>query len=160
MRDAYWGALVFLGLATGAAAIAGASASVQSAAFYQQLSKPSWAPPAQIFGPVWTVLYILMTIAAWMVVRAQGWLSARPAMALYGIQLVLNGLWTWLFFRWRLGLLALVEILVLWTLLLLIVRIFFRAQRLAGGLMLPYLAWVTFAAALTYAIWRRNPGLL
>jgi benzodiazapine receptor len=160
VKDAYWGALVLLGLATGAAAIAGATASVQSAAFYQQLSKPSWAPPAQIFGPVWSVLYILMAIAAWMVIRAQGWPGARPAMALYVIQLALNGLWTWLFFRWRLGLLALVEILVLWTLLLLIVRIFFRVQRLAGGLMVPYLAWVTFAAALTYAIWRRNPGVL
>jgi translocator protein len=160
VRDAYWGALVLLALATGAAAIAGASASVQSAAFYQELSKPSWAPPAQIFGPVWSVLYILMAIAAWMVIRAQGWPGARPAMALYVLQLVLNGLWTWLFFRWRLGLLALVEILILWTLLLLIVRIFFRAHRLAGGLMLPYLVWITFAAALTYVIWRRNPGVL
>lgn len=160
MRNAHWGTLALLGLATALAAIAGASASVRSAAFYQQLSKPSWAPPAQVFGPVWSVLYVLMAVAAWMVVRAEGWPRARPAIALYIVQLAFNGLWTWLFFRWRLGGLAFVEILVLWTLLLLIVVTFFRARPLAGVLMLPYLAWVTFAAALTYAVWRRNPGLL
>ena len=160
MRDAQWGAPALLGLATVAAAIAGASGSVESAAFYQQLSKPSWAPPAQVFGPVWSVLYILMAVAAWMVVRALGWPRARPAIVLYMVQLLFNGLWPWLFFRWRLGGLALVEILVLWTLLLLIVTTFFGARRLAGVLMLPYLGWVTLAAALTYAVWRRNPGVL
>jgi tryptophan-rich sensory protein len=101
-----------------------------------------------------------MTVAAWMVVRAWGWPRARPAIALYIVQLVFNGLWTWLFFRWRLGELAFVEILVLWTLLLITVTTFFRVRRLAGVLMVPYLAWVTFAAALTYAVWRRNPGPL
>jgi translocator protein len=160
MRDAHWGALALLGLATILAALAGASASVQAAAFYQQLSKPSWAPPAQVFGPVWSVLYVLMAAAAWLVVRAWGWPRARPAIALYMLQLAFNGLWTWLFFRWRLGALAFAEILVLWTLLVLMVRTFFRVRRLAGVLVLPYLAWVTFAAALTYAVWRRNPGAL
>jgi tryptophan-rich sensory protein len=160
MRDPHWRALALLGLATAAAAVAGASASVQAGVFYQQLSRPSWAPPAQVFGPVWSVLYVLMAVAAWMVVRAWGWPRARPAIALYIVQLALNGLWTWLFFRWRLGGTALVEILALWTLLLLIVTMFFRARRLAGVLMLPYLAWVTFATALTYAVWHRNPGLL
>lgn len=160
MREGHWGALALLVLATAAAAIAGASGSVQSAAFYLQLSRPSWAPPAQVFGPVWSVLYILMALAAWTVVRAWGWPGARPAIALYVVQLAFNGLWPWLFFRWRLGGLAYIEILVLWLLLVLIVTVFFRARRLAGVLMLPYLAWVTFAAALTYSVWRRNPGEL
>ena len=160
MKHAHWGALPLLGLATAMAAVAGATASVEAAAFYQQLSKPSWAPPAQVFGPVWSVLYVLMTMAAWLVVRAWGWPRARPAIALYIVQLALNGLWTWLFFRWRLGGLAFVEILVLWALLLLIVTTFFRVRFLAGLLMLPYLAWVTLAVGLTYAIWRRNPGVL
>lgn len=160
MKDAHWGALALLGLGTAVAAIAGASASVQAAVFYQQLSKPSWAPPAEVFGPVWSVLYVVMAVAAWLVVRAWGWPRARPAIALYIVQLAFNGLWTWLFFRWRLGGLAFVEILVLWTVLLLTVTTFFRVRRLAGVLMLPYLAWVTFAAALTYAVWRRNPGVL
>lgn len=84
---------------------------------------------------------------------------ARPAIALYGLQLVLNALWTWLFFRCRLEWAAFVEILALWTLLLLTLWTFWRVRRLAGGLLLPYLAWVTFAAALTYAVWRQNPGV-
>ena len=73
---------------------------------------------------------------------------------------MLNALWTWLFFRWHLGWVALAEIVVLWALLLFTTAAFWRARRLAGALLLPYLAWVTFAAALTYAVWRRNLGLL
>ena len=156
----YWGAFALLLLGTAAAALIGGIASVRAAEFYQQLSKPAWAPPAGAFGPVWTLLYLLMAVAAWLVVRTRGWPSARPAIALYAAQLVFNALWTWLFFRWRLGGVALIEILLLWSLLLLTVWTFWRIRRLAGLLLLPYLAWVTFAAALTYAVWRRNPGVL
>ena len=158
--NAHWGALALLLGGTGGAALTGAIASVRAGDFYQQLSRPAWAPPAEVFGPVWSALYVLMAIAAWLVVRAWGWPRAQPAIALYVLQLVLNALWTWLFFRWRLGWVAVVEILALWALLLLTVRAFWRVRRLAGGLLLPYLAWVTFAAALTYAVWRRNPGVL
>ncbi len=158
--DAHWGALAFLLVGTGAAALTGAIASARAGEFYQELSRPTWAPPAHVFGPVWSVLYVLMAAAAWLVVREWGWPRARPAIALYGLQLVLNALWTWLFFRWRLGWAAFVEILALWTLLLLTVWTFWRVRRLAGGLLLPYLAWVTFAAALTYVVWRQNPGVL
>jgi tryptophan-rich sensory protein len=154
------GALALLLLATGAAAVIGAVASIRAADFYQQLAKPAWAPPAQAFGPVWTVLYVLMAIAAWLVVRSWGWPRARPAIALYVVQLVFNALWPWVFFRWRLGGVAVAEILLLWALLLLTVAAFRRARPLAAGLLLPYLAWVTFAAALTYAVWQRNPGVL
>lgn len=158
--DAHWGALALLLGGTGAAALTGAIASVQAGEFYQQLSRPTWAPPAQVFGPVWSVLYVLMAVAAWLVVRAWGWPRAGPAIAVYALQLILNALWTWLFFRWRLGWVAFVEILGLWALLLLTVWKFWRVRRLAGGLLLPYLAWVTFAAALTYSVWRRNPEVL
>jgi len=147
-------------LATAAAAVAGAIASVRAADFYQQLAQPTWAPPAAVFGPVWSVLYVLMALAAWLVVRTLGWPSARPAIALYVAQLALNALWPWIFFQWRLGGVALAEILALWTLLLLTVLAFWRARRLAGLLMLPYLAWVSFAAALTWAVWQRNPQAL
>jgi tryptophan-rich sensory protein len=159
-RPPHWGALVLLLLGTGSAAFIGATASVRAAEFYAQLAKPAWAPSAGVFGPVWTVLYVLMAIAAWLVVRASGWPRARPAMILYAVQLGFNALWTWLFFRWRLGAVALVEILVLWALVLLTVRTFWRARALAGMLLLPYLAWVAFAAALTYVVWSRNPGAL
>jgi len=159
-RGAYWGALGLLLVVTGAAATAGALASVQAADFYQQLTQPRWAPPAAVFGPVWTALYLLMAVAAWLVIRTSGWPGARPAITLYLVQLAFNALWTWVFFRWRSGSLALLEILVLWTLLLLTVRAFWRARPLAGALLLPYLAWVTFATALTYALWRQNPAVL
>lgn len=158
--EAHWGALALLLSATGAAAFIAAIASVGAGDFYQLLSKPTWAPPAQVFGPVWSVLYVLMAVAAWLVIRARGWPRARPAIALYALQLALNALWTWLFFRWRVGWVALVEILALWALLLFTASAFWRARRLASGLLMPYLAWVTFAVALTYAIWRRNPGVL
>ena len=158
--NAHWEALALLVGGTGLAALIAAIASVRAADFYQLLSKPTWAPPAEVFGPVWSVLYVLMTVAAWVVIRARGWPYARPAIVLYTVQLMLNALWTWLFFRWRLGWVALVEILALWAVLLFTALDFWRARRLAGGLLLPYLAWVTFAAALTYAVWRRNPGVL
>ncbi len=147
-------------LATAAAAVAGAIASVRAADFYQQLAQPTWAPPAAVFGPVWSVLYVLMALAAWLVVRTLGWPGARPAITLYVAQLALNALWPWIFFQWRLGGVALAEILVLWTLLLLTVLAFWRARRLAGVLLLPYLAWVGFATALTWAVWQRNPQAL
>ena len=147
-------------LATAAAAVAGAIASVRAADFYQQLAQPTWAPPAAVFGPVWSVLYVLMALAAWLVVRTLGWPGARPAITLYVAQLALNALWPWIFFQWRLGGVALAEILVLWMLLLLTVLAFWRARRLAGVLLLPYLAWVSFATALTWAVWQRNPQAL
>lgn len=159
-RRQHWEALALLLVLTAAAALAGGAGSADSADFYQQLAKPAWAPPASVFGPVWTVLYLFMAIAAWLVVRESGWLGARPALSLYLVQLGLNALWTWLFFRWKLGGAALVEILILWTILLVTVRVFWRARPLAGVLLVPYVAWVTFAAALTFAVWRRNSTLL
>jgi tryptophan-rich sensory protein len=158
--QAHWSALALLAGGTGAAAFLAATASVRAGDFYQLLAKPAWAPPAEVFGPAWTVLYVLMALAAWLVVRARGWPRARPAMALYVLQLVLNALWTWLFFRWRMGGVAFAEILALAALLLLTTADFWRARRLAGSLLLPYLLWVLYAAALTYAVWRRNPGVL
>lgn len=155
-----WTSLGLALVGTAVAAFIGAAGSVDSATFYRQLARPAWAPPAALFGPVWTTLYLMMAVAAWLVVRAQGWARARPAIALYALQLALNALWTWLFFRWHLGAVAMIEILVLWVLVLLTAWLFWRARRLAGLLLLPYLAWVGFAAALTYAVWRRNPGLL
>lgn len=159
-RNARWGALISLVLVTAAAAAIGSLASVRSADFYYQLSRPSWAPPSNVFGPVWTVLYLAMAVAAWLMVRARGWPAARPLIVLYVAQLVFNAVWTWLFFRWHLGALAFIEILILWVLVAVMASAFGRVRPLAGLLLVPYLAWVTFAAALTYAIWQRNPAVL
>lgn len=140
------------------AAAVGAAASVDAPSFYAQLSKPAWAPPAGVFGPVWTVLYALMGVAAWLVWRSPG--PKRAALTLFGAQLAANALWSWLFFAWHRGALAAVEILVLLALIVAMIVAFCRISRLAALLMIPYLLWVSFASVLTWAVWRSNPTLL
>lgn len=124
--------------------------------WYKQLAKPSWTPPDQIFAPVWTILYILMAIAAWLVWRKAGFAAAALPLALFVIQLALNALWTWLFFGLEKPGFAFAEIVVLWVAIVLTVVAFWRQNSLAGALLVPYLAWVSFAAALNYCIWRMN----
>jgi tryptophan-rich sensory protein len=138
----------------------GALASTDASEFYAQLSKPSWAPPASLFGPVWTALYVLMAIAAWLVWRARGWSGARTALSLFVAQLVFNALWSWIFFVWHQGALALADILLLDALLVLTMVAFARVRPLASVLFAPYVAWVLFATALTAAVWRLNPDSL
>jgi benzodiazapine receptor len=145
-------------LAAFAAGAVGAIASVDAASFYAQLSKPSWAPPAGAFGPVWTALYALMGVAAWLVWRSPG--AKRVPLVLFGVQLAANALWSWLFFAWHLGALAAVEVLVLLALIASTVAAFWRTSRLAALLLVPYALWVAFASALTWAVWRSNPGHL
>jgi len=153
------GLFAWLGICFVAAAIGGlASASAES--FYRELSSPEWAPPAWLFGPAWTVLYCMMAVAAWLVWRVQGWKGARRELSLFLLQLMLNAAWTWLFFGLRLGALGFIEIIVLWIAILATLIAFWRVRRIAGALLIPYLCWVTFATALTYAMWTRNPGLL
>lgn len=153
------GLLGWLAISFAAAALGGL-ASADAGAFYRDLSRPEWAPPPWLFGPAWSVLYLLMGIAAWLVWRKNGFRKASTALTLFLVQLAANALWTWLFFVWRLGALAFGEILVLWTLILCTIVAFWRVRPIAGALLLPYLAWVTFASALTYSVWKRNPGLL
>ncbi|RPH67113.1 MAG: tryptophan-rich sensory protein [Burkholderiales bacterium] len=142
------------------AAGVGAIASADAGDFYRQLVRPGWAPPGWLFAPVWSLLYLLIGVAAWLVWSARGFRGARAAMSLFLVQLVANALWTWLFFAWRLGALAFAEILVLWALIVATMVAFWRVRPLAGVLLLPYLGWVTFASALTLATWRLNPGPL
>ncbi|MCE9658402.1 MAG: tryptophan-rich sensory protein [Burkholderiales bacterium] len=138
----------------------GAVASAGAATFYGTLSQPSWAPPAWLFGPVWSVLYVLMGVAAWLVWRRHGFADAAAALGLFAIQLVANALWTWLFFQWQLGAASLVEIVALWLLIAATLLAFWPLHRLAALLLVPYLAWVTFASALTLALLRLNPSAL
>ena len=151
------GLLGWLVLAFGAAAL-GAIASQDAASFYGQLDKPAWAPPASLFGPVWSALYTLMAIAAWLVWRAPA--PKRGALALFCIQLAANALWSWLFFAWRSGPAAAVEVLVLLALIVGTIVAFWQRSRLAALLLLPYALWVSFASVLTWTLWRGNPGLL
>lgn len=143
-----------------AAGAVGGVASARASEFYAQLARPEWAPPGWLFGPVWTVLYVLMGIAAWLVWRERGWSRARSALALFIAQLTCNALWTWLFFAWRLGALALADIVVLAVLIIATMMAFARIRVEAAILLVPYLLWVIFATALTAAVWQRNPTLL
>jgi translocator protein len=142
------------------AATVGAIASLQAESFYATLAQPDWAPPAWVFGPVWTTLYTLMAIAAWLVWQVRKIRLARVALVLFLLQLVLNTLWTWLFFRWHQGALAFVDSLVLWALITVTLILFWRIRPLAGALLIPYLLWVSFALALNYSIWQLNPSQL
>ncbi|MEO8505756.1 MAG: TspO/MBR family protein [Acidobacteriota bacterium] len=143
-----------------AASAVGAVASIQAKSFYSQLVQPSWAPPSSVFGPVWTVLYALMAIAVWLVWRSGGFRANRTALSLFVVQLALNALWSWLFFAWHRGAWAFADIVVLWALILGTLVSFWRTRPLAGALLIPYLLWVSFAAALNYAVWQLNPQIL
>jgi tryptophan-rich sensory protein len=147
-------------LLTFAAAAIGALASGGAAVFYSELIRPSWAPPGWLFGPVWSALYTLMAVSAWLVWRSRGFSGARSALLLFIAQLAANALWSWLFFVWHQGGLAFVEILLLWCMIAATVVSFWRLSPLASALLMPYLAWVTLAAALTVTVWQLNPGLL
>jgi benzodiazapine receptor len=156
-RKHFIGLIISLALTSTAAAI-GSRASLRAPEFYATLSRPEWAPPSWLFGPTWTLLYTLMAVAAWLVWRERGLSGARVALGLYAVQLVLNALWSWLFFAWRRGSLAGLEVVVLLVFVALTLVAFRRVRPLAGALMLPYLLWVAYATALTLSIVRRNPA--
>lgn len=138
-------------------AAAGTAVFVSVDGWYATLDKPSWNPPSWVFGPVWTVLYAMMAVGAWLVWREGGWKRRRAPLAVFVLQWALNALWTPLFFGMhRIGL-ALCDILLLWATLVLLVPMFWHARALAGALLVPYLAWVTFAAVLNFTLWRMNP---
>lgn len=146
--------------ATFIAAGIGGAASIQAGTFYAELVRPEWAPASSVFGPVWTVLYALMGIAAWLVWRVGGFRAARTAFTLFLVQLAFNALWSWLFFAWHRGALAFADILLLWVLILATLIAFWRTRPLAGALLVPYLVWVSVAAALNYSVWQLNPQIL
>jgi tryptophan-rich sensory protein len=149
------GLLGWLGV-TFAAAWAGSR--FMPGAWYAALAKPAWNPPNAIFAPVWSVLYGLMAVAAWLVWRRAGFSGAGAALGLFAVQLILNALWSYLFFGRHQPGLAFGDIVVLWVAILSVVLLFLRVDRVAGALLLPYLAWVGFAAYLNFTLWRLNAG--
>lgn len=153
------GLAVWLAVAFTAAAV-GAVASIDASVFYAQLVRPAWAPPASVFGPVWSVLYLLMGIAAWLVWREHDASRLQAALTLFVVQLGTNALWSWLFFAWRKGALAFAAVLILLALIAATIAAFWRIRRLAGVLLLPYFGWVAFASTLAWTVWRDNPKFL
>ncbi len=146
-----------IGLALAVGAIGGIATSSSVGSWYAALNKPSFNPPSAVFGPVWTALYILMALAAWRVWRnPAGDDRRRPALILYGVQLALNLAWSLIFFGLRRPDLAMIEIAVLLVAILATTAAFARIDRPAAWMMAPYIAWVSFASALNFAIWRLN----
>jgi benzodiazapine receptor len=141
-----------------AAAVGGSATSRSVSGWYEKLAKPGFNPPDWLFGPAWTVLYLLMALAAFLVWnRGFSAPGVRLALALFLVQLVLNALWSVFFFGMRSPRLGLADIIPLWLAILATTVLFFRVSRAAGWLLVPYLAWVGFAAALNIAILRLNP---
>jgi tryptophan-rich sensory protein len=141
--------------AAAAAALIGVLGVSGTSAEYQSLAQPSWAPPSWLFGPVWTVLYVMIAVAGWLVWRRAGWTTA---LSVYAVQLVLNAVWTPIFFGFGEYGLALVDIVVLWLLIGATIWLFRPVSRAAAWLLVPYWAWVTFATALNAWIWLRHTG--
>ena len=153
------GVLVLCVLASFAAGAIGNLVSLDAIRqWYPTIAKPAWTPPPWIFGPVWSLLYLMMGIAAWRVWRADGLREARLPLGLFAIQLVLNAAWSGIFFGLRQPGWALVEIIVLWIAIAATTLLFSARDKIAALLMLPYIAWVTFATALNAAIWWMNRG--
>ncbi|MGB0133840.1 TspO/MBR family protein [Dokdonella sp.] len=146
-----WKSLIVFLLLVLAAALAGAMSAPD--AWFAALEKPAFNPPNWIFGPAWTLLYILMAVAAWRVYRVAG---LGLAIGLWAVQLVVNAIWSPLFFGLHRIDLALLNIVVLDVLVVATIIRFFRHDRMAGWMMLPYLGWILFATTLNIAIWQLN----
>jgi translocator protein len=151
-QRSWWG-LVPFGLAVAAAALIGGLGVAGTAGEYQSLDRPAWAPPSWLFGPVWTLLYAMIAVAGWLVWRRAGW---TRALTVYAVQLVLNAVWTPIFFGFGRYGLALLDIAVLWLLIGATVLLFRPVSRAAAWLLVPYWVWVTYATALNAAIWHAN----
>ena len=145
---------------TAAAAFIGAQATRNAPDFYTSLQLPAWAPPPGVFGPVWSVLYLLRAVALWRIWTVGPSEGRGMPTAWYLLQLAFNAFWSWAFFAWHRGGVAFLVIVVLWGLIVVTIALFRRRDRWAAWLLAPYLAWVSFAAVLNVAVWRANPGAL
>ena len=156
-RSRRWiGLVAFIAVCLAAGSLGAIATTPEIDGWYRTLAKPTWNPPAGVFGPVWTTLYVLMALAAWLVWKPAGFQAAALPLTLFGGQLVLNVAWSWIFFGMHQPGWAFVEIVILWLAIAATTWAFFRRSPLAGWLLVPYLAWVSFAAVLNFTIWRLN----
>jgi benzodiazapine receptor len=152
-----WSLIAFLAM-TFVAAMSGGY--FRPGQWYEDLRKPSWNPPNVLFPIAWTLLYAMMAVAAWIVWQKTGWPAGALAIGLWVVQLALNALWSALFFGLRRMDLALVDVVLLWVAIAATITAFWSVDPLAAWLMVPYLAWVSFAAFLNLTILRLNPRQL
>lgn len=150
------GLVVFVLACLGAGGVGAMATTPEIDGWYKTIEKPTWNPPAFVFGPVWTTLFIMMGFAAWLVWQKDGFKAAALPLTLFALQLILNVAWSWIFFGmhqlgWAFG-----EIVVLWVAITATMIAFFYHSKIAGALLIPYLAWVSFASVLNFVIWRLN----
>jgi translocator protein len=148
--------IISFAICMAAAAVGGLLTARAIEEWYRGLRKPSWNPPDWAFGPVWTILYILMAISAWLVYSEGGLNEQLVPLSIFGIQLVLNVVWSGIFFYKRKILGGLVEVICLWAAILATIIAFWGASTIAALLLIPYIAWVSIASYLNYTIWRLN----
>ena len=129
---------------------------VSTGDWYSSLVKPSWNPPSWLFGPVWSVLYFMMAVAAWLVWCCGGWKRQRIPLTLFIVQLALSALWSPLFFGLHLPAIAFFEMCLLWLALATTLWLFWIERPFAGLLLIPYLVWISFAGVLNFTIWQLN----
>jgi tryptophan-rich sensory protein len=155
-RTRWIGLILFIMICVGAGGLGAIATTPEIEGWYAALQKPAWNPPSYLFGPVWTTLYLMMAIAAWLVWKPAGFQAAALPLMLFAGQLVLNVAWSWIFFGMHQPGWAFVEIVILWLAIVATITAFFRCSMLAGWMLVPYLAWVSFASVLNYAIWQLN----
>ncbi len=150
------GLLIFVAVCLAAGGLGAIATTPEIEGWYRTLAKPSWTPPDWVFGPVWTMLYILMGISGWLIWKRDGFRGAAVPLGWFAVQLILNLAWSFIFFgAHQLGW-ALVDIIALWLAIAVTMGLFFQRSKLAGGLLVPYLVWVSYATALNFAIWGMN----
>jgi tryptophan-rich sensory protein len=150
------GLIISIAICYGTAGLGGLVTAPQVTDWYAKLAKPEWTPPDWVFGPVWTVLYLCMAVAVWLVWRQAGIAAAKVPLALFAAQLVLNGFWSVVFFGLQQPGIAALEIALLWAAILATVIAFWNRSMWASLLLVPYLGWVSFAVLLNWRIWRMN----
>lgn len=155
-RIRWIGLVMFIIVCLGAGGLGAIATTPEIEGWYKTIEKPSWNPPDYVFGPVWTTLFVMMAIAAWLVWKPAGFKAAALPLTHFAIQLVLNVAWSWIFFGMHQPGWAFVEIVILWLAIVATTVAFFRCSKIAGWLMVPYLAWVSFASVLNFTIWRLN----
>jgi tryptophan-rich sensory protein len=150
------GLIVSIVVCFSAAAIGGFATTSSIEGWYAGINKPTWNPPNWIFGPVWSTLYLMMAVSVWLVWKKSGLANAKFALVIFAIQLVLNLLWSLIFFGMQQPGWAFAEVILLWVSIVMTIAVFFRHSKLAAYLLVPYLLWVSFASFLNYTIWSMN----
>ena len=152
------GLTIFVIVCFGAGGIGAIATTPEINGWYQTIEKPTWNPPNEVFGPVWATLFVMMSIAAWLVWKTGGVQPVAIPLVLFFTQLALNIGWSWIFFGRHQPGLAFAEILILWLAIAGTMVAFHKHSKLACWLMAPYLSWVSFASLLNFTIWRLNAG--